>query len=152
MPSSLGLAQEIVWADHQPVLGRGLHVFPLPRAAGFRKTALPIRLSNLVSYPGIMGEGDSGLYGRKPASPPIVELDGGTVGHLLCWEQHERDGSWHAWVSWVQSTGHPVRHRHLIACVRAGTLRSIEDPAAYADVPRRVRGNDGRIRPWTPTQ
>jgi hypothetical protein len=83
-------------------------------------------------------------------SPPIVELTGGPVGHLLCWERHERDGSWHAWISWVHSTGDPVRHRHMIVCVRAGALRPIEDPAAYTDVPRRVLGNDGRIRRWTP--
>jgi hypothetical protein len=70
------------------------------------------------------------------------------VGHLLCWELHERDGSWYAWVSWVQSTGDPVRHRHKIACVRAGTLRPLENPAAYTDVPRRVLGRDGLIRPW----
>jgi hypothetical protein len=91
---------------------------------------------------------DGGLYARKPPCPPIVELGGGVVGHLLCWELHERDGSWHAWVSWVQSTGNPVRHRHTIACVRAGTLQPIETPAAYKHVPRRVLGRDGLIRPW----
>ena len=32
------------------------------------------------------------MYGRVP----IVELAGNGIGHLLCWEQHERDGSWHA--------------------------------------------------------
>ena len=58
------------------------------------------------------------------------------MGHLLCWERHERDGSWHAWVSWVQSTGDPVHHRHRIVCVRAGTLRPLEAPSAYKDVPR----------------
>jgi hypothetical protein len=30
-----------------------------------------------------------------------VELAGGGIGHLLCWERHERDGTWYAWVSWV---------------------------------------------------
>ena len=58
-----------------------------------------------------MAEKDGGLYGRTPPSPPIVEMTGGGIGHLLCWERHERDGTWYAWVSWVQSTGDPVRHR-----------------------------------------
>src|SRR5271165_7552289 len=51
-------------------------------------------------------------------------MTGGGIGHLLCWEQHERDGTWHAWVSWVQSTGDPVRHRHHVVSVRAGTARA----------------------------
>lgn len=97
------------------------------------------------------GSEGGGLYGRRPPSPPIVELSSGTVAHLLCWEMHERDGSWHAWVSWVQSTGQPVRHRHQVVCVRAETVQQIEAPSAYYDVPRRTLGMDGRIRPWTPT-
>jgi hypothetical protein len=43
-----------------------------------------------------MSEQDDGLYARRRSSPPLVELARGIVGHLLCWEQHERDGSWHA--------------------------------------------------------
>ena len=78
-----------------------------------------------------------------------MELAGNGVAHLLCWERHERDGSWHAWVSWVQSTGDPVRHRHHVVSVRADTVRRLEDPDAYARVPRRVLGRDGQIRPWT---
>jgi hypothetical protein len=78
-----------------------------------------------------------------------VELVGNGVAHLLCWERHERDGSWYAWVSWVQSTGDPVRHRHHVASVRADAVRRLENPAAYERVPRRVLGSDGRIRPWT---
>jgi hypothetical protein len=95
-----------------------------------------------------MAARDGGLYANKPPSPPIVELAEGIVGHLLCWERHERDGSWHACVSWVQSAGDPVRHRHMIVCVRAGTIRPIEAPSAYQGVPRRVLGRDGLIRPW----
>jgi len=91
---------------------------------------------------------DDELPGRRPWSPPIVELAGNGVAHLLCWEKHERDGSWHAWVSWVQSTGDPVRHRHHVVSVRADAVRRLENPAAYARVPRRVLGSDGRIRPW----
>jgi hypothetical protein len=97
-----------------------------------------------------MAAQDDGLHGRQPWSPPIVELAGDGTGHLLCWEQHERDGSWYAWVSWVQSTGDPVRYRHHVVAVRAGAVRRLENPDAYARVPRRVLGSDGQIRPWTP--
>ncbi|HEX3921386.1 MAG TPA: hypothetical protein VHY31_03795 [Streptosporangiaceae bacterium] len=84
---------------------------------------------------------------NAPWCPPIVELSGGIVGHLLAWEMHERDGSWHAWVSWVHETG--GRHVHKVVDVRAGSLQPLEHPDAYSAVPRRVRGNDGLIRPWS---
>src|ERR1700726_1556169 len=103
----------------------------------------------MVSYPWPAAAQDDGLLGGRPWSPPIVELAGDGVGHLLCWEKHERDGSWYAWVSWVQSTGDPVGHRHHVVSVRADAVRRLENPAAYARVPRRVLGSDGRIRPWT---
>ena len=82
-----------------------------------------------------------------PYCPPVVGMTGGIVGHLLCWDRHERDGSWWAWVSWVQETGArgPV---HKIVCVRADALTQLEAPAAYRRVPRRVFGRDGRTRPW----
>jgi hypothetical protein len=68
------------------------------------------------------------------------------VGHLLAWELREVDGAWWAWVSWVQdSGGRPV---HKIVDVRAGSLRPLEEPGAYADVPRHVLRNDGQVRPW----
>ena len=69
---------------------------------------------------------------------------------MLCWEQHERDGSWHAWVYRVQSTEDPVRHRHHVVSVRANEVTRLENPGAYEAVPRRTFGSDGRIRPWTP--
>ena len=94
---------------------------------------------------------DGGLYARTPWSPPIVELAGGGIGHLLCWEKHERDGTWYAWVSWVQSTGDPVRHRHRVVSMHADSVRRLESPEAYRNVPRRTLGRDGRIRPWTPS-
>ena len=50
----------------------------------------------------------------------------------------------------IQSTGDPVRHRHHVVSVRAGAVRPLENPGAYARVPRRVLGRDGRILPWTP--
>ncbi len=84
---------------------------------------------------------------NAPWCPPIVELSSGIVGHLLAWEMHERDGSWHAWVSWVHETG--GRHVHKVVDVRAGSLQPLEHPDAYSAVPRRVRGNDGLIRPWS---
>ena len=78
-------------------------------------------------------------------------MTGGAIGHLLCWEKHERDGSWHAWVSWVQSTGDPVRHCHHVVSMRSGSVRRLESPEAYKNVPRRMLGRDGRIRPWVPS-
>ena len=50
----------------------------------------------------------------------------------------------------IQSTGDPVRHRHHVVSVRAESVRRLERPAAYTNVPRRTRGRDGRIRPWPP--
>jgi hypothetical protein len=49
----------------------------------------------------------------------------------------------------VQSTGDPVRHRHHVVNVRADSLRSLENPEAYKNVPHRTLGRDGHIRPWT---
>jgi hypothetical protein len=82
---------------------------------------------------------------QAPWAPPIVAMSSGMVGHLLCWERHERDGSWWAWVSWVQVVG--GRHVHKVVVVRASSLRPLEAPDAYQDVPRRILGRDGRIRP-----
>lgn len=48
-------------------------------------------------------------------------MSGGTIGHLLVWEMHERDGSWQAWVSWVQETG--GLHTHKVVDVCAGSLQ-----------------------------
>jgi hypothetical protein len=45
-----------------------------------------------VFYPGLMPP-------QPPYCPPVAGLAGGTIGHLVCWERHERDGSWWAWVS-----------------------------------------------------
>jgi hypothetical protein len=67
------------------------------------------------------------------------------VAYLLCWERHERDGSWHAWVTWIRTqAGRPYRH---VVSVRAASVRPLELPDAYRQVPRWVRGNDGVIRP-----
>ena len=77
---------------------------------------------------------------RAPWAPPLVEMTGGITGHLLAWERHERDGSWWAWVPWVQESG--GRRVHKVVQVRAGSLRPLEPPEAYKDVPRRVLGHD----------
>ena len=82
---------------------------------------------------------------QPPWCPPLVEMTGGTIGHLLAWEQHERDGSWWAWCSWVQASGD--RHVHKVVLVRSGSVAPIKTPDAYAGVPRRLLGNDGQIRP-----
>jgi hypothetical protein len=83
----------------------------------------------------------------EPWAPPIVRLGDTAVAHLLCWELIEVDGSWWAWVSWVQTSGgRPV---HKVVSVRAAGLVPLDDPALYEKVPRRVRGRDGVIRPWS---
>jgi len=81
---------------------------------------------------------------QAPWAPPLVEMAGGLVGHLLAWERHERDGSWWAWVSWVQESG--GRRNHKVVLVRAGSLSPLEMAEVYKTVPRRVLGEDGQIR------
>ena len=83
-------------------------------------------------------------WDKTPWAPPLVELAGGMAGHLLAWERHERDGSWWAWVSWVHQAGD--RSDHKVVLVRASSVRPLEPPEAYKAVPRRMLGNDGRIR------
>jgi hypothetical protein len=91
------------------------------------------------------------MMGRVPRdvpwAPPIVALTDGTVVHLLCWELMERDGSWQAWISWVQQAG--GRPIHKVVTVHASGLEPLEEPESYSQVPRRVRGRDGLIRPWS---
>ena len=70
---------------------------------------------------------------QPPWAPPLVELSIGVTGHLLCWEKVEADGSWWAWVSWVHESGGRVHHK--VVQVRADTLRPLEPPGAYKDVP-----------------
>jgi hypothetical protein len=36
------------------------------------------------------------MTGKAPWAPPLVEIMGSTVGHLLAWERSEADGSWWA--------------------------------------------------------
>jgi len=60
---------------------------------------------------------------------------------------HERDGSWQAWISWVQQVGE--RPIHKVVSVGAAGLQPLEEPEVYAKVPRRVRCSDGVIRPWS---
>jgi hypothetical protein len=61
-----------------------------------------------------------------------------------CWRgKIEAAGNWWAWVSWVQESG--GRHVHKVVQVPADGLRPLEAPDGYKDVPRRVRGLDGRI-------
>ena len=102
-----------------------------------------------------MAEQDGGLYGRTPPSPPIVEMTGGGIGHLLCWERHERDGTWYAWVSLGPvhrrpGTPPPPRrerpHRVSTAPGEPGRLHERATPHTWprrphpAMAPRRVTG------------
>jgi hypothetical protein len=73
---------------------------------------------------------------RAPWAPPLVEMADGITGHLLAWERHERDGSWWAWVSWIQESGD--RRLHTVVQVRAGSLRPLEPPWPTAAKPGRV--------------
>ena len=82
-----------------------------------------------------------------PWAPPIVSLNGGTVGHLLCWELIEVSGSWQAWVSWIQQSG--GRYIHKVVSVGASQVLPLEEPESYSRVPRRVRGRDGIVRLWS---
>lgn len=79
---------------------------------------------------------------RAPWAVPLVGLPVGAVGHLLAWEKNEAEGTWWAWVSWVQETG--GRHVHKMVQVRAASLRLLEPPEAHRQVLRRVRGLDGK--------
>lgn len=114
------------------------------RAACHVDASRPARASaeleqlNTVSHTGVMARE------HAPWAPPLVEMTTGIAGHLLAWQQQEVDGSWWAWVSWVQETG--GRHRHKVVRVRAARLRPLEEPEAYKAVQRRVRGLDGQIR------
>jgi hypothetical protein len=84
---------------------------------------------------------------EPPYCPPVVGMAAdGPIGHLLCWERHDLDGSWWAWVSWVQETS--VRPVHKLVCVPAQYLTQLETPQAYRHVPRRILGRDGQVRPW----
>ena len=76
-----------------------------------------------------------------------MALSNTTVGHLLAWELTEIDGSWWAWVNWVQHSGGQALHK--VVQVRASGLQPPEGPERYENVPRRVRGRDDVIRPWS---
>jgi hypothetical protein len=92
----------------------------------------------MISHTGQMAD-------QPPWCPPLVEMSSGMIGHLLCWEYLETSGDWCAWVSWVQTTS--IRHNHKVVCVEARAIKPIEEPGAYAQVPRRIRHRDGKIRP-----
>ena len=49
-------------------------------------------------------------------------------------------------MSWVQQAG--GRPLHKVVSVSAAGLQPLEPPEVYSEVPRRVRGKDGLIRPW----
>jgi hypothetical protein len=88
---------------------------------------------------------------NEPPSPPIVLLpaDDPVICYLLTWEMHERDGSWWAYVTWPRErNGQPYKH---VTNVRADRLRPLEPAEAYRDVPRRILGRNGQLRPWSPT-
>src|SRR5712692_10432455 len=89
----------------------------------------------------------AGQVKDPPWSPPLVQVSDETVAYLLCWEQHERDGSWHAWVTLgsVSRRAGPPPFRERPGGLRTSVGAARRVPAG----PRRVLGNDGTIRPWT---
>lgn len=103
--------------------------------------AVCVNKSNVISKTDILSGEDA------PWCPPIVKMGDGIVAHLLAWELCQIDGSWRAWVSWVQQSG--GRHLHKVVDVSASSLRPLESSDMYSSVPRRVRGRDGLIRPWS---
>ena len=58
----------------------------------------------------------------EPRCPPIVQVGDEIVAYLLCWEQHEPDGSWHAWVTWIRYRAE-VPFRHVVAVEPATCAR-----------------------------
>src|SRR5215472_17737144 len=89
--------------------------------------------------------GTARVLNGAPWAPPIVRMNDTTTGHLLARELLDVDGTWRAWVSWVQeSGGRPV---HSVVDVRACGLRPLEPPEAYEKVRRRVHARDGSVRP-----
>lgn len=81
---------------------------------------------------------------RVPWAPPLVEPPIGAVGHLPARDKNEADGTWWAWVPWVQQTS--GRNVHRVVQVRAASLRPLKPPGACQHMPRPVRGLDGKIR------
>jgi hypothetical protein len=73
-------------------------------------------------------------------------MSSGAIGHLLALELVEVDGTWRAWVSWVQHSG--ARPIHKVVSVLTSGLQPLESPDSYEVVPTRVRGRDGINRPW----
>jgi hypothetical protein len=72
---------------------------------------------------------------RVPWALPLLELPIGAAGHLLAWEKYEADGTWWAWVSWVQEAG--GRQVHKVVQVRAASVRPLEPLEAHQQALRR---------------
>jgi hypothetical protein len=84
----------------------------------------------------------------EPPSPPIVAVGEEFTAYLLAWDLHEPTGECWAWVTWVRErNGEPYRH---IVSVPAASLRPLEEPEAYRDVPRRILTAPGQVRPSEP--
>jgi hypothetical protein len=83
--------------------------------------------------------------------PPLVLIGENVAGYLLAWEQHERDDSWYAIVTWIRARSNGLaRHQRMVVAVRAANVRPLEPPSTYRQVPRRVLRRDGSLREWAP--
>jgi hypothetical protein len=90
---------------------------------------------------------------NPPATPPIVLVRAGRdephTAFLIAWERGESGGPWSAWVMWVRERdGKPYRHTVLVG---ADMVQPVEHASAYRHVPRRIRSEDGVIRPCAPS-
>jgi hypothetical protein len=83
--------------------------------------------------------------------PPLVQLGAGRdmqPAYLLAWVWQERTRDWLAIVSYPRVAGEPPAAHRVLTEVRGSSIRPLEPPAAYADVPRLQLGADGAVGPW----
>jgi hypothetical protein len=117
-----------VRATRSPGCGRG----PARRrdALGIALLALAAALwsgtaSRCLHYANVLSDTRM-VAGQAPWCPPLVQMTSGSIGHLLCWERHERDGTWWAWVSWIQGSG--ARPVYKIVAVTRRLARARRGP------------------------
>ncbi|MGP4030195.1 hypothetical protein [Actinomadura sp. 3N407] len=90
---------------------------------------------------------------KAVSCPPLVQLAAGEErqpAYLLAWLWMERGREWRAVVTYPHVTGDPPAARRVVADVSGHSVKPIEPPAAYADVPRLQLAADGTVGPWEP--
>jgi hypothetical protein len=127
--------QRVQGPDHPDTLSTRARLASLRWEAGDREEAVAAVEELLADRQRVQGPDHSDTLSTRAR-----------LASLLCWERHERDGSWWAWVSWIQQTSDCAVHK--VVCVAAESLTPLETPDANRQVPRRIFGDEGRIRPW----